>query len=422
MQPIIEAKNIGKKYNIVHDRGRYVALRDVIAGILRTPFKFLKSKAKDAMGLTSKEEFWALSDVNFSFKKGEIIGVIGKNGAGKSTLLKILSQITPPTTGEITIRGRVGSLLEVGTGFHPELSGRENIFLNGAILGMKRAEITRKFDEIVAFANVEKFLDTPVKHYSSGMYVRLAFSIAAHMEPDILIVDEVLAVGDAEFQEKCLGKMNQISREEGRTVFFVSHNLVTIQRLCEKCILLEGGKVRMIGDTKKVLEAYSSHKAGTASHVYHQKAEASAIKMVKVTNTDDSELIRSTDRLKVTVQYGSRDGQPIDNGRVVITITNLMTQQIALMLDSHVSALVWDGELPATGEVVCETEPINLSEGEYTVNVDFMTLEKRIEYIKNALEFKVTMEPAAFEFKNHPDSMASHHLLRHSFKKQDIQQ
>jgi len=420
MLPAIEAKNIGKKYNINHERGRYVTLRDVVVGVLKNPLKFLKKKTKDALGLSSKEDFWALSGVNFCFEKGEIIGIIGKNGAGKSTLLKILSQITPPTNGEIIIRGRVGSLLEVGTGFHPELTGRENIFLNGAILGMKKAEIVKKFDEIVSFANVEKFLDTPVKYYSSGMYVRLAFSIAAHMEPDILIIDEVLAVGDAEFQEKCLGKMNQISQEEGRTVLFVSHNLATVQKLCKKSLLLENGKVGMIGNTDEVITAYTHSKSGTNDNVYLQKIDASVLKYAKVTNQEDSEIIRSTDALKVVVCYGSKDGKPIHDGRLILTITNQKTQQIALVLDSHVSSIVWEGDLSAQGEIVTETESINLSEGTYAINIDFMSLGNRVEYIKNALDFTVTTEPEKYHFKNYPDATASHHLIRHSFKKREI--
>ena len=210
---IIEIKNLGKKYNITHQRGGYIALRDVLMNVLKSPFSFLKTKVKRATGMETKEEFWALKDINLEVQKGEIIGIIGSNGAGKSTLLKILCQITPPTTGEIKIHGRVGSLLEVGTGFHPELTGRENIFLNGAILGMTRVEMAKKFDAIVEFAGIEKFLDTPVKYYSSGMYVRLAFPVAAHLEPDILIVDEVLAVGDAEFQKKCLGKMEDVTKQ-----------------------------------------------------------------------------------------------------------------------------------------------------------------------------------------------------------------
>ncbi|MCG2694740.1 ABC transporter ATP-binding protein, partial [Candidatus Parcubacteria bacterium] len=225
MEPIIEIKNISKKYNITHQQGGYVALRDILTDIAKHPFKFLKSKTKKIIGKETKEEFWALKDINFTVEKGEAVGIIGANGAGKSTLLKILSKITPPTTGQIEYKGKMSSLLEVGTGFHPELTGRENIFLNGAILGMSKKEIVEKFDAIVEFAGIGKFLDTPVKRYSSGMYVRLAFSVAAHMEPDILVVDEVLAVGDAEFQKKCLGKMDEVTKQAGRTILFVSHNM-----------------------------------------------------------------------------------------------------------------------------------------------------------------------------------------------------
>ena len=202
------------------------------------------------------EEFWALKDVSFKVKQGEVFGIIGRNGAGKSTLLKILGRITEPTEGRVLLTGRVASLLEVGTGFHPELTGRENIFLNGAILGMTKQEIRKKFDEIVAFAEVEKFLDTPVKHYSSGMYVRLAFAVAAHLEPEILIVDEVLAVGDAEFQKKCLGKMDDVSRKQGRTVLFVSHNMEAVLRLCNQGVFIESGSLRATGDVKRIVSGY----------------------------------------------------------------------------------------------------------------------------------------------------------------------
>ncbi|MDO9399734.1 MAG: ABC transporter ATP-binding protein [bacterium] len=255
---IIEVKNLGKKYNIAHQQGGYVALRDVLTNVFKNPFQFAKHKAKQIVGLETKEEFWALKDVNFTVEKGEAVGIIGANGAGKSTLLKILTGITPPTTGEVIMRGKVASLLEVGTGFHPELTGRENIFLNGAILGMTKKEISDRFNDIVKFSGVEKFLDTPVKYYSSGMSVRLAFAVAAHLEPDILIIDEVLAVGDAEFQKKCLGKMNEITNKDGRTILFVSHNMEAIQNLCKKCILLQRGKIIMIGETKKIISTYTS--------------------------------------------------------------------------------------------------------------------------------------------------------------------
>lgn len=422
MAPIIEAKRIGKKYNIMHHHGGYVALRDILVGILSSPLKFLKKKTRDVLGIDQKEEFWALSDVNFSFEKGEIIGVIGKNGAGKSTLLKILSQITPPTTGEIIIRGKVGSLLEVGTGFHPELTGRENIFLNGAILGMKRSEIIKKFDEIVAFANIKKFLDTPVKHYSSGMYVRLAFSIAAHMEPDILIIDEVLAVGDAEFQEKCLGKMNQISREEGRTVFFVSHNLVMIQKLCEKSILLENGKIKMIGETKDVIEEYTKQKNSSLStNVYNQKTNNSVIKKITVTNDKGSKFIKSNDKIKFIIEYQTQNNKPLEDARLVITLTNQMTQQIAVMFDSYVSSHTWENELPSKGKMICESETLNISDGEYSINVDFMNFNKRLEYVKNALDIKIVMDAKDYAFKNHPDNIATHHIIKHNFKTEPLE-
>ncbi len=256
MEPIIEVKNISKTYTIRHQLGSYVTLRDVLGNILRHPFKFLRKKVGEVTGTESKEIFWALKDVSFSIYPGEVVGIIGSNGAGKSTLLKILSKITPPSAGEVIVRGNMASLLEVGTGFHPELTGRENIFLNGAILGMGRKEIAHKFDEIVEFSGVGQFLDTPVKYYSSGMYVRLAFAVAAHMEPDILVVDEVLAVGDADFQKKSLGKMEEVTKSAGRTILFVSHNMSAVLNLCKRSILLEKGQIKMIGETRDVVNHY----------------------------------------------------------------------------------------------------------------------------------------------------------------------
>ncbi|MFA6518494.1 MAG: ABC transporter ATP-binding protein [Candidatus Shapirobacteria bacterium] len=255
---IIKVENLGKKYQI-GAKEPYYSLRDQIANL----WNFNKKKAV--------EEFWALKDVNFEVKRGEAVGIIGRNGAGKSTLLKILSQITPPTTGKITMNGRVASLLEVGTGFNQELTGRENIFLNGAILGLSRKEIRKKFDEIVAFSEIEKFLDTPVKRYSSGMYVRLAFAIAANLEPDILIVDEVLAVGDAQFQKKCLGKMDEVSKKEGRTVLFVSHNMGAIEKLCKKVIVLDQGNIK--DDTNNVLKAIKNYSYSNNEGVGKKNAE-----------------------------------------------------------------------------------------------------------------------------------------------------
>lgn len=249
----IRVEGVSKQYRL-GPRERYKALRDVATEAMLAPYRMLKGLGAPKAAQTDNQ-FWALKDVSFEVKRGEVVGVIGRNGAGKSTLLKILSRITEPTKGEADIHGRVGSLLEVGTGFHPELTGRENVYLNGAILGMRRAEIGRKFDEIVAFAEVEKFIDTPVKHYSSGMQMRLAFAVAAHLEPEILLVDEVLAVGDAAFQKKCLGKMGEVSRE-GRTILFVSHNISAIQQLCAYSFLMHGGQIIESGPTEVVVGRY----------------------------------------------------------------------------------------------------------------------------------------------------------------------
>ncbi len=251
-EPIIRVENLSKKYRLTHqEKQSYNTLRDEIAERFASI-----GKKRDRKPKQNFEEFWALKDVSFEIQQGDRLGIIGHNGAGKSTLLKILSRITEPTSGAIRVKGRIASLLEVGTGFHPELTGRENIFLNGAILGMSKAEIHRKFDEIVAFAGVEKFLDTPVKRYSSGMYVRLAFAVAAHLEPEVLIVDEVLAVGDVAFQEKCLGKMQDISRNDGRTIVFVSHSVTTVQKLCSVAILLKKGEIVECGSVNDVINGY----------------------------------------------------------------------------------------------------------------------------------------------------------------------
>ena len=262
-EPIITVENLSKCYVIGHQASKDDGLRHALTNLLHAPKQWLAQREQRRRATV--EEFWALKDVSFSINRGDVVGVIGRNGAGKSTLLKILSRITEPTTGRITLDGRVASLLEVGTGFHAELSGRENIYLNGAILGMGRAEIKRKFDEIVAFSEVEKFLDTPVKRYSSGMYVRLAFAVAAHLEPEILIVDEVLAVGDQAFQKKCLGKMNEVARG-GRTVFFVSHNMAVMRQLCNRGILLHHGQVKCTGDINEVMESYLAAGAAYDGH------------------------------------------------------------------------------------------------------------------------------------------------------------
>src|SRR4051812_14995678 len=251
--PVIRIEGLGKCYVIGHQRAGRPGMRHVMEDAMRAPLQWLRQRAENKS--RSREEFWALKNISLEVQQGEVVGIIGRNGAGKSTLLKILSRITEPTTGRIRIGGRVASLLEVGTGFHQELTGRENIFLNGAILGMGRLEIKRKFDEIIAFAEIEKFLDTPVKRYSSGMYVRLAFAVAAHLEPEILIVDEVLAVGDTEFQKKCLGKMGNVARQ-GRTVLFVSHNMAALNALCPRSLYLERGCIALDGPTDSVVHRY----------------------------------------------------------------------------------------------------------------------------------------------------------------------
>jgi lipopolysaccharide transport system ATP-binding protein len=318
---VLRVENLGKKYIIGHQKQeRYTALRDVVANQLRSLGQVFNGH-KDNEDPTH-EEFWALKDVSFEIKQGDRVGIIGRNGAGKSTLLKILSRITEPTSGKISIKGRVASLLEVGTGFHPELTGRENIFLNGAILGMDRVEIKRKFDEIVAFAEVEKFLDTPVKRYSSGMYVRLAFAVAAHLEPEILIVDEVLAVGDSQFQKKCLGKMEDIGKE-GRTVLFVSHNMGAISTLTSQCLFLEKGIASFYGYTEETIHKYLSsayqQSASWKAHSYSSHPIQIIKAFISSENSDipKNELDRNK-IIRIIVEYQVRE--PIKNAVIAVII------------------------------------------------------------------------------------------------------
>jgi len=309
--PVIQVENLGKKYIIGHQQSdrssRYVALRDVLAEGARSLGQRLRQPFAPVEN-PEREEFWALKDVSFEVKQGECVGIIGRNGAGKSTLLKILSRITEPTEGRIKIRGRVASLLEVGTGFHPELTGRENIYLNGAILGMMRSEIRRKFDEIVDFAEVEKFLDTPVKHYSSGMYVRLAFAVAAHLEPEILVVDEVLAVGDAAFQKKCLGKMGDVATKEGRTVLFVSHNMGTISGLCSRGILLQQGLIASDSSSQVAISNYLKDISDNASRkIVFKESTNQVIKFLEASiyslGKDNIEKIDIFDNIIINIVY-----------------------------------------------------------------------------------------------------------------------
>ena len=279
MSSIIEVKNLSKSYTISHEgQEKYTTLRDVMAKNAKKIFSFSNAAHKEKQ--VTKEEFWALKNIDFKIAQGDRVGIIGRNGAGKSTLLKILSRIVEPTTGSIKIKGRVASLLEVGTGFHPELTGRENIFLNGAILGMSRVEIKKHFDAIVDFAEIEKFLDTPVKRYSSGMYVRLAFAVAAHLEPEILVVDEVLAVGDTEFQKKCLGKMEDVSKTQGRTVIFVSHNMQAITTLTQKSIFLNKGELIGFGNTSEMIRMYLEHNIKN-SGFYENNSDLTVPKIIR---------------------------------------------------------------------------------------------------------------------------------------------
>ena len=299
MEPVVEVRRISKSYRIGSlpgGSGRAARLTESLTNTISHPMRAIRAN------LTTKESFWALQDVSFDVQQGERLGIIGRNGAGKSTLLKILSQITYPTSGEILLRGRVGSLLEVGTGFHPDLTGRENIYLNGAILGMTRREIDSRFDDIVKFAEVEKFLDVPTKRYSSGMYLRLAFSVAAHLEPDILIADEVLAVGDQQFQSKCLGKMREVS-EQGRAVIFVSHNMHAIRSLCESGVLLESGRLKKSGTVDEVIEEYG-RSIDVQGAVFPVRAKEITIEGLEVRQHDiDSNMVDGTLPSKIVIRF-----------------------------------------------------------------------------------------------------------------------
>jgi lipopolysaccharide transport system ATP-binding protein len=313
---IIKVENIGKKYIIGHQVQRVgdTTLRDVLMQNTRNIWNKTKDlvSGKPIIQGDTMEEVWALKDVSFEIQRGEAVGIIGRNGAGKSTLLKILSRITEPSTGRVTIKGRVASLLEVGTGFHPELTGRENIYLNGTILGMTRAEIKRKFDEIAAFAEVEKYLDTPVKRYSSGMYVRLAFAVAAHLEPEILVVDEVLAVGDAQFQKKCLGKMGDISKE-GRTILFVSHNMLAVKTLCASGILLNNGTVQTQGEMSKVIEAYTATNKLSSFSIIEQESNGFIVHSISASTNGMDGNFDIEDDLYITIEVSSSQVQETIN-------------------------------------------------------------------------------------------------------------
>ena len=332
-EPAITIENLGKRYSIGVARAQNDGLRHAIEAAVRSPLRWLKTRGQRK---SQHAEFWALKDVSIEVSQGEVVGIIGRNGAGKSTLLKILSRITVPTKGRISIEGRIASLLEVGTGFHPELTGRENIYLNGAILGMTRAEIVRKFDEIVAFSEIEEFLDTPVKRYSSGMYIRLAFAVAAHLEPEILIVDEVLAVGDASFQKKCLGKMGSFARS-GRTVLFVSHNIDAVRSLCQRAVWLKDGRVHRDGKADEIVEEYFDSASNVASFSCANPDYGLAIRRVVLKNCRGQETacFRPGDDLVVEISYDAL--KRIDKPIIAVGVLGLNGTCFTsnMLLDGH---------------------------------------------------------------------------------------
>jgi lipopolysaccharide transport system ATP-binding protein len=361
----LEVRNLGKAYKINRQSGGYKTLQEELLNLVKTPFK------KRASGL-KQELFWALNDVTFDVKQGEVLGIIGRNGAGKSTLLKILSRITRPTTGYAEIRGRVGSLLEVGTGFHPELTGRENIFLNGAILGMTRRDIQRQFDEIVAFAEVEQFLDTPVKRYSSGMYMRLAFAVAAHLNPEILVIDEVLAVGDAEFQKKSLGKMSEVAKS-GRTVLFVSHNMAAVEQLCNRAMLLRDGKVKFAGSLRETIGAY----LGETNDNFVKFTNA-PLKTATMSQIDDS--------IHLKVEYETQE--PIDFPNLGFVIKDLLGNPICGS-NPLLEGLV-ETKTPVTkGHVEVVIKQPKLLNGVYRLSLWFGNSKMDIFNAQDCLQFEI---------------------------------
>ncbi|MCA1601095.1 MAG: ABC transporter ATP-binding protein, partial [Acidobacteria bacterium] len=378
-------EGISKHYRIGNqDMEWYKTLRDTLTNAATFPLRALRSRLQGAQGQGSNgsTSFWALKDVTFEIKPGEIVGLIGHNGAGKSTLLKILSRITDPTEGYVEMYGRLSSLLEVGTGFNAELTGRENILLNGAILGMKRAEIKRKFDEIVAFAEVEKFIDTPVKRYSSGMYLRLAFAVAAHLEPEILLVDEVLAVGDAAFQKKCLGKMGEVAHQ-GRTVVLVSHNMAAITNLCSRTAVLRAGRLDFFGDTQRAVAeyleglstGYSDDLAQRADRVGEGRARIQKLTLLNEYGAP-KDVIQSGESLTVAMEYLSSEEKPLKNAFFEVSVFNQYGQQL-FILSSFLTGQFFD-ILPGRGTVYCHVPAFLVTPDIYSTTVNI--------YVKNQLE------------------------------------
>lgn len=376
-ETVIQVENLSKKYILGHQqegRGGQKTLREAMVNGAEAIRSRLLKPVKGKMSNPTSEEFWALKDVSFEIKQGDRVGIIGRNGAGKSTLLKILSRITEPTSGRIGIKGRVASLLEVGTGFHPELTGRENIFLNGAILGMSKAEILRKFDEIVDFAEVEKFLDTPVKRYSSGMYVRLAFAVAAHLEPEILIVDEVLAVGDSQFQKKCLGKMQTVA-SKGRTVIFVSHQMAAITNLCSSCIVLKSGELAFYGNTEQGIRHYlepcvQSDKKVTDLQAFRPSWAKSLIKSAKILDSKGQEQTNfplGTD-IMIEMTFDTEKDTSLKSPAMGVVINHAIFGTVG-GVNTRMTGFETNGREFSTALMRCSLEHLPLLQGDYTVDL-----------------------------------------------------
>jgi len=389
----IRVENLSKRYRIGR-REKYLTLSEVLTRSFTAPFRFFRRNehSSDTNHQSQDNYIWALKDVSFEVKRGEVVGIIGRNGAGKSTLLKILARITDPTEGYAEVRGRVGSLLEVGTGFHPELTGRENIYLSGAVLGMKKKEIDKKFDEIVAFAELEKFIDTPVKHYSTGMHVRLAFAVAAHLDPEILLVDEVLAVGDAAFQRKCLGKMEDVAKE-GRTVLFVSHNMAAVASLCSKAILLESGKLTKEGEVSKVIENYISSLSMLSENLtVRQRQDRKGSGRVRITDVylidQDGRRVRevfSGQKVCFVIEYESSNTLTSPMFEIIICSHS---GQPLLHCDNEISGNQFQ-MLPPIGSVQCCLKRLPLSPGLYRVNVGVESCGEVMDRVSDAFVFQV---------------------------------
>jgi lipopolysaccharide transport system ATP-binding protein len=399
--PIISVEGLGKEYVIGGQERGSDTFREMLTSSLSAPFKrFRQFRGSPA---SEEERFWALKDVSFDVQEGEVVGIIGRNGAGKSTLLKILSRIAEPTEGRITVRGRIASLLEVGTGFHPELTGRENIYLNGAILGMSRAEIQRKFDEIVAFAEIEKFLDTPVKRYSSGMYVRLAFAVAAHLDPEILVVDEVLAVGDAEFQKKCLGKMQDVAGH-GRTVIFVSHNMAAVRRLCSKGILLKSGRLTASGAVDDVIAEYTADYAspkGSVGITNATRRGSGELIIERISLTDGQKSLQSIPifgKLRIILRVGVRQAV-VPAAAAWILVRNMGGDEVAMIMQKDFCRfqLFRQGE-----EISCDIEA-GFRPGRYVLAVGLLGVKGEIiDWVDDAISFEVEpgfVNNAAFDHR-----------------------